>query len=401
MSTTCDVMVIGAGVAGAAAAVAAARGGARTILVEKETYLGGTGYAGMFPSMCGLYLNSSEPPTETLNPGISREIVARLREIAASAGIVKMGQVYVQPFGREDLQSILTALCYAEKDIAMLRGNTLAEVAVEDGMIISATVNGARGNQTIEPKMLIDCSGSGEAAALAGAAFDLSPIAERQLAGFVVKVSGLTGVDGLELKVPFHLAKAAAQGLVMPSAKFTTFSPGTSPGEGFCKISIDTDEAGPDENKVRLDAEAVIKHLATVEPAFKEARIVETSPKVLEREGRRVIGQYTLSEEDVLSARKFPDGVVRNAWPIELWNREKGTRYRYLPQGEYYEIPFRCQMVQGFPNLLTAGRCISVSHEALGSTRVMGTCIALGEQAGKAAAFRIQNGHYPENIKEY
>jgi hypothetical protein len=109
-----------------------------------------------------------------------------------------------------------------------------------------------------------------------------------------------------------------------------------------------------------------------------------------------VLGDYVLTKEDVLSARKFPDGGVKNAWPVELWDRAKGTVYRYVPRGEYYEIPFRCQTVKGVPNLLTAGRCISVTHEALGSTRVMGTCMALGEQAGKAAAYYVKHGNFPE-----
>ncbi|TAL28020.1 MAG: FAD-dependent oxidoreductase, partial [Nitrospirae bacterium] len=117
-------------------------------------------------------------------------------------------------------------------------------------------------------------------------------------------------------------------------------------------------------------------------------------------EGRRVCGEYTLTEKDVLSARKFSDGVVKNSWPIELWDRSRGTVYKYVPRGDYYEIPFRCLMVKGIRNLLTAGRCISVTHEALGSTRVMGTCMALGEQAGKAAAYHSKNNSYPDNIKE-
>jgi hypothetical protein len=104
-----------------------------------------------------------------------------------------------------------------------------------------------------------------------------------------------------------------------------------------------------------------------------------------------------LTEEDVLTARKFPDAIVRNAWPVELWDRSKGTLYRYVPRGDYYEIPFRCITVKGISNLLTAGRCISVSHAALGSTRVMGTCMALGDQAGRAAAYYVRNGEYPEN----
>jgi hypothetical protein len=102
----------------------------------------------------------------------------------------------------------------------------------------------------------------------------------------------------------------------------------------------------------------------------------------------------------VLLARKFSDGIVKNAWPIELWYRLKGTVYKYVPRGDYYEIPLRCLMVRNIANLLTAGRCISVTHEALGSTRVMGACMALGDQAGKAAAYRVKNGKYPENVKE-
>jgi hypothetical protein len=88
--------------------------------------------------------------------------------------------------------------------------------------------------------------------------------------------------------------------------------------------------------------------------------------------------------------------MAKNAWPIELWDREKGTVYRYVPPGDHYEIPFRCMTVKGFSNLLTAGRCISVTHEALGSTRVMGTCMALGDIAGQAAAGLVRTGKYPE-----
>ena len=121
-------------------------------------------------------------------------------------------------------------------------------------------------------------------------------------------------------------------------------------------------------------------------PAFQEARIMELSPDILEREGPRLKGLYTLTAEDVLAARKFPDGVVKNAWPIELWDQRSGPCYQYLPAGECYEIPGRCLQAEAADNLFCAGRCLSVSHEALGSVRVMGACFALGEAAGNMAA---------------
>jgi hypothetical protein len=110
------------------------------------------------------------------------------------------------------------------------------------------------------------------------------------------------------------------------------------------------------------------------------------SPGVVDREGPRIRGEYTLTADDVLNGRKFPDGVVKNAWPIELWDQERGPSYQYLEPGDYHEIPLRCLEVRGISNCWCAGRCISATHEALGSTRVIGTCISLGEEAGRQAA---------------
>jgi hypothetical protein len=401
MMIACDVLVIGAGVAGASAAVAAARGGSRTMLIEKERYLGGTGTAGMFQYICGLYLNGASAPTGTLNQGIVREIVALLNTMSPQRILKKIGQVYVLPYSSEDLQSALTSLCSAEKNLTVLRNAEAVAVTKRSTGIESITIKGPDGEQSVSPQMVIDCSGSGEVAAQAGAEFDLSMSEERQLAGFTLHIKGLQGADdSLAFKVPYHLAQAVKRGMFTPAVKFTTFSPGDEVGEGYCKMSIDADEGPRREEQTRKEAAAVHAYLASVIPAFKDSSIAGTSLKVLEREGRRVRGEYTLTKDDVFFARKFSDGIVKNAWPIELWDRLKGTVYKYVPRGDYYEIPFRCLMVKNIANLLTAGRCISVTHEALGSTRVMGACIALGEQAGKAAAYRVRNGKYPNNIRE-
>jgi hypothetical protein len=400
MSTSCDVLVVGGGVAGAAAAVAAARGGARTILVEKERYLGGIGFAGRFQYICGLYLNADTVPKKTLNTGITREISERLFKESPGKDIQKIGQVYVQPYKYDDLNSVLSSLCQGESNVTMLQGYAAIAVTMDRNEVAIVTIEGLRGRQDITPKMIIDCSGSGEVAVRAGAPFELTPKEERQLAGFVVHVKGLRDVDeNLSLKVPYHLAQAVKLGIVSPAVKFTIFNPGDEADEGFCKMSFVSSDEATGAEQARTDAEAAISYLASALRAFDGAVIADTSLNVLEREGRRVIGEYMLAKDDVLSARKFPDGVVKNAWPIELWDRAKGTIYKYVPRGEYYEIPFRCLMVSGITNLLTAGRCISVTQEALGSTRVMGTCMALGEQAGKAAAYKVRNGKFPDTIK--
>jgi hypothetical protein len=394
---SCDVLVVGGGVAGSAAAVAAARDGAHTILVEQETYLGGTGYAGMFQHICGLYLNGDTFPKETLNSGITREIVGLLKQKSPGKREVQVGQVFVLPYDRNALRSALESLCSAEKKLTLMRGCVVRSVDAEVGEVKAVTVEIESKQQSIAASMMIDCSGNGEIAANAGAAYEFSSPDERQLAGYVIHLKGLSNPEEtLSIKVPYHLAQAVQRGYLPPLTRLTTFSFGDTIDEGYCKMSMGGNDGHERNERARKDATEMLSYLARTLPSFQNAWIAGTSLKVLDREGRRICGEYTLTEQDILSARKFSDGIVKNAWPIELWNASKGTSYRYVPRGDYYDIAFRCMIVKGFKNLLCAGRCISVTHAALGSTRVMGTCMALGEHAGRAAAYRVRHGKYPE-----
>jgi hypothetical protein len=394
---SCELLIVGGGVAGSCAAIAAARGGLKTILVEREGYIGGTGCAGMLQHICGLYLNGDTIPTEPLNAGITDEIVGLLKKKAPEKSVQKIGQVYVLPYSVNALQDVLSSLLKTETDVTVMH-NTIATVAeTGGGKIRRVTVEAPGVTQGIAATMVVDCTGNGDIAAMAGAEFELAPVSERQLAGFSIRVSGLEDDDGmLSIKVPYYCAQGVVKGLLLPSTKFTTFSYGDNPDECFIKMSLDGENTPDRDERALQNAHALLAYLRLVVPAFRDARITGTSLKVLEREGRRIIGEYMLTEDDILSSRKFPDAIVRNAWPIELWDRAKGTLYKYVPRGEFYEIPFRCITVKGISNLLTAGRCISVSREALGSTRVMGTCMALGEQAGRAAAYYVRNGEYPK-----
>ena len=391
-----EVLVAGGGVAGVAAAVAAARAGCRVLLAERGKELGGIGVRGMLRTICGLYLNGATEPEETLNNGLAREFVSLLRSRDPHRKAIRTGKVFVLPYVDAELKQVLESLCRQEKDLTVSLQTAVNSVVAEAGQVTAVTADQQGGGLAIKPRVVIDCTGTGEAAVLAGAGYDLAPPGEIQMAGYTLRLGGLRGQDeSLPVKVPFLLAQAVSSGALAPVMRFTTFSSSDEPGEGFLKFSADGTGGPEREERTRVEAARAVSVLAEQLPAFRDAVITVSSQSVLDREGRRIQGEYVLTEDDVLSARKFPDSAARNAWPVELWDRTRGTVYRYVPAGEYYEIPFRCLRVKGFSNLLVAGRCISVSHEALGSTRVMGACMAMGDAVGRAAAELVRNGNYP------
>ena len=191
------------------------------------------------------------------------------------------------------------------------------------------------------------------------------------------------------------LVRAEQEGLLPKGASNLTLAPSLQPGEVVCKLTLSgiTEElpASRDfltvaEQEGRKRALAVTEFLKTL-PPFARSFVSHAAPQVGVRESRRLVGRYQLSREDVLAGRKFEDGVARASWPIELWEEGRlGATYEYLDDGQTYDIPLRCLQARDVENLFVAGRCMSASHEALGSTRVIGTCLATGEAVGMAAA---------------
>jgi hypothetical protein len=191
------------------------------------------------------------------------------------------------------------------------------------------------------------------------------------------------------------LGAAEREGRLPKGASNLSVGPSLQPGEVVCKLALngiaeelraERDFLTAAEQEGRRRALAVARVLRTL-PAFERAFVSHAAPQVGVRESRRVIGRYLLTREDVLSARTFEDAVARASWPIELWEEGRlGASYEYLEDGQSYEIPLRCLRARDVANLFVAGRCMSASHEALGSARVIGTCLATGEAAGKAAA---------------
>jgi hypothetical protein len=384
MKFQCDVLVVGGGVAGVPAAVASARAGADTLLVEKRAFPGGIGVAGLHRTLCGLYpLGGVGVPASRaslVNGGLVREICERLAILSPARRPIRLGKVEVLPYLPDQLRTVYMDLIQAEKRLRVLFGTEIQGARLEVGRIQSVMAGEAG---EIHAERVIDCSGDGVIIGCHPSLYESVPAAGRQLAGLVLQFAGMAGTDDiLPIKVPYAVRQGVESGALPSWLRVTTFSPGEGRDEGDCKVSV---PSGTTDQEAGQAVSRLHDYLREVLPAFRSARIVNRSPEVLEREGLRLKGCYTLTEADILASRRFPDAVARSAWPIELWDPERGPTYRYPESGGVCDIPLRCLKAAASSNLFCAGRCISATHEALAATRVMGTCMALGEAAGREA----------------
>lgn len=385
MNLTCDVLVVGAGVAGVPAAVASARAGADTLLIEKRSWPGGNGAVGGHHLICGLYANETRPgggaPGTLLNGGsVTRDITERLQGLAPGQRPFRLGKVDVLPYAPAQFQLVYNQLIQDEPQLRTRFDLEVHDVHCEKGRLTAVAASGA----VILPQRVVDCSGAGVIIRSNPAWHEAPPGTGCQLAGFVIQFDGLDRRDDmLPIKIPYALRQGVDSGRLPPVLRFTSFAAREDRNSGACKMSV---PAGTSLMAAQELARQLSAHLREALPALRNVRIASQSPEVLEREGPRLKGLYTLTAEDVLTAREFEDTVARNAWPIEMWDPQAGPTYRYLEPGRSYGIPLRCLRSKAVENLYCAGRCISVTHEALASTRVMGSCMALGEAAGRAAA---------------
>src|SRR6185369_13068060 len=127
-------------------------------------------------------------------------------------------------------------------------------------------------------------------------------------------------------------------------------------------------------------------------PGFGDAFISDTAPRLGVRETRRLRGRYALTGDDVLGGRRFDDGICRGAWPIELHVPGGGTEWRFLEDGLWYTVPYRCLVPAAISNLLVAGRCVSATREGFASARVIGQCMGEGEAAATAVTLALARG---------
>jgi len=418
-----DVMVVGGGNAGCAAAIAAARHGAQTLLVERYGFLGGTATA----SMVGPWMTFHSGSKQIVG-GIAQEIVERLQLLGASPGHLHDSSDYVPtitPFDPEIHKALLFEMMEEARVKLLLHAYFLCATRDERG-VAGATFATVGGQRSYRAQVTIDATADAYVAASAGVAtqqgdtrgrvqpatlmFRLSHVDLAKTASYLRahpdqmrsslktherKAQALTAVAGL-----YALwNEAQTDNLVDVPRELVSFFASPYPDEVTVNMTrvtnvdpLDPDDLTRAEVEARRQAMQLLRFFRTRVPGFEQARLAATGTQIGIRESRRIVGAYTLTKDDVLSGRSFYDGVARSAYPIDIHNPAgSGTDTQRLPAGESYEIPYRCLVPATIERLLVAGRCISTTHEALASTRLTPTVMTLGQAAGTAAALAVRS----------
>lgn len=419
-----DVLVVGGGNAGCAAAIAAARHGARTLVVERYGFLGGTATA----SMVGPWMTFHSGKQRIVG-GIAQEIVERLQRMGGSPGHLADSSDYVPtvtPFDPEMHKALLFDMMQESGVNLLLHAYFLRAIMMEGGVegAVFATVAGER---EYRAAITIDATADAYVAASAGVQTQQGDERGRvQPATLIFRLSHVdlaktsaylrTHPDQMRTSLKTHERTPAAltavaglydlwhaaqkDGSVTIPREVVSFFITPYPDEVTVNMTrvVDIDPLDPDdltraEILARGQAMQLFDFFRNRVPGFENARLAATATQIGIRESRRIVGTYTLTRDDVLQGRHFPDAVARSAYPIDIHNPSgTGTQTQRLQPGESYEIPYRCLVPASVERLLVAGRCISTTHEALASTRLTPTVMTLGQAAGTAAALAHAEG---------
>ena len=410
-----EVLVLGGGPAGIAAATAAARSGAKTMLLERYGFLGGMGTAAMVTNFCGLHACINGTVQQIVH-GVADDILHRLAKldglrephvVTNAEGLKTGAQAYDNAAYKVATDDLLVS---AGVDV---RFHTFAVDAITDnGKIEAVLIETKSGRAAISSDMFIDCSGDADLATWAGVPYEKGgsdgfmayPTMMFRIADVESDVAMAEGAP--QLKALIAEANASGKyklprkaGIIRPQthdsewrANLTQISRDGAPVDGS-----DWDDIGYAEIEGRKQAIEYFRFLKEMVPGFANAYMLELAPQIGIRETRRIVGSYQLTGEDVLDCRDFDDSIGCSGWPLET-HVLGDVEWKFLAGRGYHQIPFSTTLPTGIENLLVAGRCASTTQEGQASLRVSGPCVAMGQAAGTAAAMARKAGGAPAKL---
>ena len=406
----CDVVVIGGGSAGVAAAVGAARLGARVVLVERYGFLGGAATHSLVLAYCGLFAATPAGVPEPLVAGVAADV---LRQMAALGVDVAPSQTvstgnWVLRLNPEALKIGLDRVAQ-QAGVELVCHSELIGVQVAQGRIASLRVIDPAGAYDIHAAAFIDASGDCALAHLAGLppSPHFPPGHSTAPGSFPIRIGGLPG--GLVLDRA-AIAEAVADLPDLPGraslrrrGSFITPLPGTD-DLWWLVIDLRTsglagDDMAEAERDGRALAWAAVARLRARVAGFERANLAATGPRLGLRETRHVASVEDVVEQDATTGRRRADGIARAGWPMEIHHAPGHTEYRRIGGAGFFDVPLGAVRARGMDNLFLAGRTVGADAAAFASVRVMGTAFATGHAAGIAAALQAQQALEPDAVR--
>jgi len=409
-----EVAVLGGGPAGIAAAVAAARAGRRTLLIERYGFLGGMGTAAGVTNFCGLHANVFGEMHRVVQ-GIASDLLGRIDRLGGlNAPHLILGKILAQAYDTAAYKIAADDLLAAHQVDILFHALGAGVVMHDERRINALIVETKAGRQAVLADIFIDCSGDGDLAAWAGARYEVGDNNGSML--FPSMMFRLNGIDPERAgdawrTIPALMEAAEAAGTHRFPRKAAIVRPQRSAVEwrvNFTQLAradgsaingLEPDDLTRGEIEGRRQAVNAFHFLRTV-PGFEKSYIVDLPPQLGIRETRRIVGGHMLSGEDVLGCASFEDSIGVNGWPME--SHVAGDvifKFPPIPQSRgFNELPYRMLTPEGLDNLLVAGRCASMTHDGQSAARVSGACFAMGEAAGTAAALALDGNAMPRDI---
>lgn len=418
-----DVLVLGGGPAGLAAAASAAQAGARTLLVERYGFLGGMGTAAGVTNFCGLHANVHGTVRQVVH-GVADDLLARMEALGGLNTPHQLfgGRIAAQAYDTAAFKMAADELLAASGALVLLHAWVSGVAMAEAGHLEAVFVETKSGRFAIRARCFIDCTGDGDVAAMAGAAFEKGVDGHSMM--YPSTMMRVGGVDPVRAGEAWSTVGALMEAAVSRGERFARkapiLRPQKNPTEWRANVSqLARPDGGPvdgtdalqlsaAEAEGRRQAAHFLRFLRRDVPGFEAAYLVDTPPQIGVRETRRVIGDYQLSEEDVLSCASFEDTIGVNGWMVEehvsgnvsfRWPHGTETQEGRTASRGFNHLPWRMLLPVGQNNLMVAGRCASMTHGGQSAARVSGACFVMGQAAGTGAAMALAQGVAPRNLQ--